>query len=129
MALHWKLVVDCADPHLLADFWAEALGYVVEDPGTLVTQLLEGGMLPPSETREHRGSQRFRTLAAVRHPDDEFDEVSGAGSGRRILFQQVPEQKQGKNRLHIDVHAEDGDADALADRLAGAGAERVELVD
>lgn len=32
MAIHWTLGCDAEDPHLLADFWARALGYVSE-PG------------------------------------------------------------------------------------------------
>ena len=32
MATHWTLGCDAANPHLLADFWARALGYVPE-PG------------------------------------------------------------------------------------------------
>jgi len=32
MAVHWTLGADANDPHLLADFWAHALGYVHE-PG------------------------------------------------------------------------------------------------
>lgn len=32
MATHWTLGCDAEDPHLLADFWATALGYVSE-PG------------------------------------------------------------------------------------------------
>jgi hypothetical protein len=32
MATHWTLGCDAADPHLLATFWAQALGYVLE-PG------------------------------------------------------------------------------------------------
>ncbi len=32
MALHWTLGCDAADPHRLAGFWAQALGYVLE-PG------------------------------------------------------------------------------------------------
>ncbi len=32
MATHWTLGCDAADPHLLARFWAHALGYVPE-PG------------------------------------------------------------------------------------------------
>ncbi len=31
MTLNWKVVIDCADPHAQAAFWAAALGYVVED--------------------------------------------------------------------------------------------------
>jgi len=129
MALHWKLVIDCRDPHALADFWAAALDYEVEDPSALVAGLLEAGQVPEAATVTHRGTPRFRGLAAVRHPDDPFDELSGTGRGRRILFQAVPEEKRGKNRLHLDVHAGDGDTDALAERLEGLGASRVEFVD
>ncbi|MBN9613188.1 MAG: glyoxalase/bleomycin resistance/dioxygenase family protein [Actinobacteria bacterium] len=130
MALHWKLVIDCQDAHALADFWAAALEYEVEDPGALVTQLLDAGQLPEAATVEHGGSRRFRGLAAIRHPEDPFDDFSGTGRGRRILFQEVPEKKQGKNRLHIDVHhGLGGDIDVLADRLAGLGAHRVERID
>lgn len=32
MAIHWTLGCDANDPHLLASFWAQALGYVAE-PG------------------------------------------------------------------------------------------------
>lgn len=129
MALHWKLVVDSTDPHALADFWAAALDYRVEDPGALVSELLDGGVLPVSETVTHLGTRRFATLAAVRHPDDPFDAHTGAGLGHRILFQRVPEQKQGKNRLHLDVHDGSGDPDALATRLEAFGATRIEFID
>ena len=32
MAIHWTLGCDANDPHRLADFWAQALGYIKE-PG------------------------------------------------------------------------------------------------
>lgn len=129
MALHWKLVIDCRDAHALADFWAAALEYAVEDPGALVDHLLAAGQLPEAATVQHGGSRRFRGLAAIRHPEDPFDELSGTGRGRRILFQEVPEEKRAKNRLHLDVHGGDGDIDALAERLESLGAQRVERVD
>ena len=31
MALDFQLVIDCAEPHTLADWWADALGWEVED--------------------------------------------------------------------------------------------------
>jgi hypothetical protein len=129
MALHWKLVVDSRDATVLADFWAAALGYVVEDPSALVERLRAGGQLPAKAVREHHGRATFRGFAAVRHPDDPFDEVSGIGQGRRILFQDVPEPKAGKNRLHLDVHAEPGGRDALVARLESLGATRVSELD
>lgn len=129
MALQWKIVVDCADAPRLAEFWAAALEHVVEDPTRLVDQLLEAGRLPAEEVREHRGRRTFRGYAAVRHPDDPFDEVSGIGHGRRVLFQEVPEPKTVKNRLHIDVHGEPGGLDALVARLEALGATRVREVE
>lgn len=129
MALHWKLVVDSRNAPAIADFWAAALGYEVEDPGTLIDQLLAGGQLPEAAVIEHRDRKNFRGFAAIRHPDDPFDEVSGIGRGRRILFQDVPEGKSVKNRLHIDVHAGEEGLDALVTRLESLGARRVQELD
>ncbi|URN14773.1 MULTISPECIES: VOC family protein [Streptomyces] len=129
MALSWKLVVDSADAPALADFWAAALGYEVEDPAPLIERLLAAGRIGEEALAEHRGRRIFRGYAAIRHPDDPYDEVSGVGRGRRVLFQDVPEAKAGKNRLHIDVHGEPGGLDALVARLEGLGAVRVREVD
>ncbi len=128
MTLGWKLVIDSGNAPALADFWAEALGYVVEDPGTLIEQLLAAGHLPEQAVTEHNGRKLFRGYAGVRHPDDPFDENSGVGHGRRLLFQDVPEPKSGKNRLHIDVHAEPGDLEKEVARLEQLGATRVSEV-
>ncbi|MFJ5839945.1 VOC family protein [Streptomyces shenzhenensis] len=120
--LHWKLVVDAADPHAQADFWAAALHYEVEDNSALVERLLGLGALPGAATVEHHGRPAFRDLIAVRHPDDPYDQDSGTGLGRRLLFQRVPEPKAGKNRLHIDVHAPAGGRDDEVGRLERLGA-------
>ncbi|MET9011275.1 VOC family protein [Streptomyces olivaceoviridis] len=103
--LHWKLVVDAADPHAQADFWAAALHYTPEDNSALVERLLSLGALSGEGTVEYHGRAAFRDLIAVRHPDDPYDPETGTGLGRRLLFQRVPEPKTGKNRLHLDVHA------------------------
>jgi len=125
MALGWKLVIDSSNAQAIADFWGAALEYEVEDPSALVDQLLAAGHLPAEAVVEHRGRKNFRGFAAVRHPDDPFDETSGIGKGRRLLFQDVPEGKTVKNRLHIDVHSEPGGLDELVARLEGLGATRV----
>ncbi|MFH8344963.1 VOC family protein [Streptomyces sp. NPDC018045] len=129
MALTWKLVIDSTNAPALADFWAAALEYEVEDPSALVEQLLAAGHLGEEAVAEHRGRKTFRGYAAVRHPEDPFDATSGVGRGRRLLFQDVPEGKAGKNRLHIDIHSEPGGLDALVDRLEELGATRVRQVD
>jgi hypothetical protein len=129
MALNWKLVIDSRNAPVIADFWAAALEYEVEDPSALIEQLLAAGQLSPEAVVEHRGHKRFRGLAGIRHPEDPFDPASGVGKGRRLLFQDVPEPKSGKNRLHIDVHSEPGGLDKLVARLEELGATRVREVD
>jgi len=129
MALSWKLVVDSTNAPAIADFWAAALGYEVEDPSALIEQLLAAGHIDAQAVVEHRDRKTFRGYAAIRHPDDPFDQTSGVGRGRRLLFQNVPESKSGKNRLHVDVHSEPGGLDQLVARLEGLGATRVHEVD
>ncbi|NGO42772.1 VOC family protein [Streptomyces ureilyticus] len=120
--LHWKLVIDAADPHAQADFWAAALRYEVEDNSALIERLLGFGAVPPDLTVESHGRKAWRDLIAVRHPEDPYDKESGTGLGRRLLFQRVPEPKTIKNRLHIDVHAEPGQREAEVARLTDLGA-------
>jgi hypothetical protein len=129
MPLTWKLVIDSTHAVTLADFWAEALGYEVEDPSALIGRLLDAGRIGDEAVTEHNGRKLFRGYSAIRHPDDPFDDVSGIGRGRRLLFQDVPEAKQVKNRLHIDIHSDDGDLEALTTRLENLGATRVSEVD
>ncbi|MEE1791009.1 VOC family protein [Streptomyces sp. BE308] len=129
MTLHWKLVIDSADPHAQAGFWAEALGYLVEDNSALVEQLLAAGAVPETITVHAHGRRAWRDLAAARHPDDPYEELSGTGQGRRLLFQRVPEPKTVKNRLHIDVHAAPGQRDAEVARLRELGASLLRTVE
>ena len=42
--------------------------------------------------------------------EGQFIVLSPTASGMRISFQRVPETKQGKNRLHLDLDVEDLDA-------------------
>ncbi|MGI5511313.1 VOC family protein [Streptomyces sp. CA-106131] len=41
--MDWKLVVDTHNAPALADFWAAALGYEVEDNSALIERLLAAG--------------------------------------------------------------------------------------
>lgn len=128
MALNWKLVIDTRDAPALADSWAAALEYEVEDPSALIDHLLAAGHISEDAVTEHRGRRIFRGYAAIRHPEDQFDKTSGIGRGRRLLFQDVPEGKTVKNRLHIDVHGEPGGIDELVARLETLGATRLREV-
>jgi hypothetical protein len=120
--VHWKVVIDAGNPHAQADFWAAALHYEVEDNNALIQRLLELGALPREATIEYHARLAFRDLIAVRHPEDPYEEESGMGLGRRLLFQRVPEAKTVKNRLHLDLHPGEGRRTAEVERLRGLGA-------
>ncbi|MFI0968303.1 VOC family protein [Streptomyces sp. NPDC021080] len=120
--VHWKLVIDSADPHAQADFWSAALGYTVEDNSAFVERLLRLGALPAEATVDFHGRLAFRDLIAVRHPEDPYDEERGTGLGRRLLFQRVPEPKTAKNRLHLDLHPGEGRRAEEVGRLTSLGA-------
>lgn len=129
MALDWKLVVDCADPLSVARFWAQALGYEVEDNSVLIDRLLGLGAIGEADFLEVDGHRAWRGAAAVRHPQDPVDPATGTGLGRRLFFQAVPEPKQCKNRLHVDLHAGPDRRDAEVQRLQGLGATVLRVVD
>jgi catechol 2,3-dioxygenase-like lactoylglutathione lyase family enzyme len=119
MARDVQITFDAADPAALAAFWADALGYRIQDPPPGFEswdQALEAMGVPP---------ERRNDASAVVDPD---------GAGPRLFFQRVPEGKQAKNRVHVDVRAApglDGDArmaalEAEAERLVARGATRLE---
>jgi catechol 2,3-dioxygenase-like lactoylglutathione lyase family enzyme len=118
MARDVQFTFDCADPARLAEFWAQALGYQVQGPPPgfeTWTQALEAFGVPP---------ERHNDASAV---------VDLEGAGPRVFFQRVPEGKQVKNRVHLDVRAAPGLAgearmaalDAEAERLETHGATRL----
>lgn len=88
-----QVTIDCARPGDLAAFWAEALGYVLQPPPE-----------PFSSWEE--------ALTAWGVPESEHDSrsavVDPSGAGPRIFFQRVPEGRQVKNRVHLDVRAAPG---------------------
>jgi hypothetical protein len=118
----FKVVVDCADPHRMAAFWSEALGYVVEDNGPLIRRLLDAGRIGEGDVERAGDGYRFARAAAVRNPEDAFDDATGIGRGGRILFQAVPEPKTVKNRVHLDLHVGPDRRDAEVARLTALGA-------
>jgi Glyoxalase-like domain len=117
MAYDFQVVVDSARPHDQADWWAETLGWEVEPSDeAFIRSMIAQGYATEAQTMTHRGVLVWTSGAAIRHP-------GGPGSGRsRVLFQQVPEGKTVKNRLHLDVRTRDEDTDAVVDRLTARGA-------
>jgi len=117
MAYDFQVVVDAADPHAQADWWAETLGWDVEpsDPA-FIRRMIAEGYATDDDTKTHHGQLVWKEGAAINAP-------GGAASGRpRILFQLVPEAKVGKNRLHLDVRVGEDQAEAELARLTGRGA-------
>lgn len=126
MALGIQIVYDCADPDRLANFYAAALGYKLQDPP-------EG--FPTWEA----------FLASIGVPEEEWNDgsaiVDPEGKGPRIYFQRMDTPKPAKNRLHLDLNASGGRKvpleerrrriDAEVDRLLalGLGATRLRAIE
>jgi hypothetical protein len=122
-----QIVLDAADPHAQATFWAAALGWQVErDPG-FVQQMLDRGIATPDDVVEVDGQLAWRTAEALRHPD--HDRIRELGGAARLLFQVVPEAKTVKNRMHVDVNVGRDSIDATVARLEGLGARVLRKVD
>lgn len=89
MTARIQVTFDAASPPELGRFWAEVLGYVEDSPPA------------PFSTWEE-------CLDAMGVPLEERDSayavVDPEGVGPRLWFQKVPEQKAGKNRVHLDVN-------------------------
>ncbi len=114
MAYTFQVTVDCSDPHTLADWWAEALGWQVEPSDeAFIRKMVDAGHASDSDTKTHRGVLVWREGQAINHPD---------GSAPRMLFQLVPESKTVKNRMHVDVRVGEENIEREIGRLAAAGA-------
>ncbi|WP_328298424.1 VOC family protein [Streptomyces sp. NBC_00435] len=124
-----QVTIDCTDPRAMVVFWAEALEYVPE---------------PAPD-----GHATWRAYwAAMGVPEEELPEgvgelpesiVDPAGQGPRVWFQQVPEPKTGKNRVHLDLKVSGGRGvpmdvrtrrvDDKVERLVAAGARVLRVLD
>jgi len=115
-----QVAVDCAEPYRLAEFWAEVLRYEVAEP-------------PDG----HESWKAFSAAEASRHGEGWCCIVDPERTGPRVLFHSVPEPKQVKNRVHLDVWVDQPDAAveratlirAEADRLLALGATHVRTRD
>ena len=117
-----QITVDCADPDLLCAFWSRVLGYQIQGPPqgfeNWTEYWLEQG-IPADELGHDIGNDRISDPAGV---------------GPAFWFQQVPEPKTVKNRIHLDISASGGApmplpvrrqrVDAEVERLLGLGASR-----
>lgn len=117
MSHGFQITYDANDPTRLADFWALALGYVIQ---------------PPPD-----GFESWDDWAtAMEIPQENWNDaralVDPDGEGPRVFFQRVPEGKTAKNRVHLDVNVGGGHeappgerkqrVDGAVERLVAAGA-------
>ena len=114
-----QVTFDCADPAALAAFWAQVLGYKLQDP--------PGGYASWEEALEAMG-------VPVEQRNDASALLDPEGRRARLFFQRVPEGKQAKNRVHLDVRVGPGLSgdermaalEAEAERLVPHGATRLQ---
>ncbi|MFF7450402.1 MULTISPECIES: VOC family protein [unclassified Streptomyces] len=92
-----ELVIDAADPELLAAFWSGVLGYVEVE-------------------RESDGS------IAIGPPGTGF-----GGPLPTLVLSPTTDPRPAKLRLHLDVSATDRDQDAELERLLALGARRADV--
>ncbi|MFH8575334.1 VOC family protein [Streptomyces zaomyceticus] len=126
MSRQFQVTFDAHDPQALASFWRDALGYV--HPGPPGVDLPEGA--DPLAAWDD-------FLARIGVPEEERTTRSALedpeGTGPRVFFQQVPEDKVAKNRVHLDVRAApglEGDErmaalEAECERLVALGGKRL----
>jgi Glyoxalase-like domain len=121
-----QITFDAHDPRALSIFWKEVIGYVHPGPP---------GVDLPADADPLAAWDEF--LAASGVPEDQRNSASALedpdGAGPRVFFQQVPEGKVAKNRVHLDVRTatdlrgeERMEAlEAEAARLLALGASRI----
>ena len=114
MAFDVQVTIDSTEPHGLADWWAEALGWQVEaQDEAFIRRMIAEGHATEDQTVRHNGALVWKSATAINSPEP----------GRpRMLFQSVPEAKTVKNRLHLDVRVGADGREAEVARLLGLGA-------
>lgn len=91
-----QITFDAHDPRALSAFWAEVLGYLHPAPPGVELEPGSDGQAAWDEFLVSSGvpEELHNSASALEDPD---------GAGPRIFFQQVPEGKTAKNRVHLDV--------------------------
>jgi Glyoxalase-like domain len=121
-----QVTFDARDPRALSSFWREVLGYVHPSPP---------GVDLPAGADPLAAWDDFLARAGV--PEEQRNSASAiedpGGQGPRLFFQQVPEGKVAKNRVHLDVRSAPGlqgdermaALEAECERLVALGATRL----
>jgi hypothetical protein len=126
MSRHVQVTFDAHDPRALSTFWRDAVGYVHPAPPGMQLPAGADVLAAWDDFLERVGvpAEQRNSSSAIEDPD---------GQGPRIFFQQVPEDKVAKNRVHLDVRAAPGlqgdermtALEAECTRLVALGAERL----
>jgi len=114
MAYTFQVTIDSADPHPLADWWAETLGWEREPSNEeFIRSMIAQGHASETDTMQHNGELVWTAGAAITHP---------TGGAPRVLFQLVPVAKTVKNRVHLDLRVGPDEAAEQVERLTARGA-------
>jgi hypothetical protein len=117
MAYSLQIVVDCHNPHVLADWWAETMGWVPEPSDEdFIRSMVAKGFATEDQTLVHNGVLVWKDGQAI---------TVGADATQvqpRILFQRSEDNKAGKNRIHWDVRLGGDDKAAVREKLEARGA-------
>jgi Glyoxalase-like domain len=116
VAYEFQVTVDCADPHTLAGWWAQTLGWRVEPQDEdFIRRMVSEGHASDGDTTLRDGKLVWKVGSAICHPE-------GTKRAPRMLFQLVPEAKAVKNRLHVDLRIGGDDVDQVVASLVARGA-------
>jgi hypothetical protein len=92
-----EIAIDASNPHSLAQFWCDVLGWVVTDADDDEVEVRPAG-------------------------SDSKSSIIPS-----LMFVRVPEAKSVKNRVHLDVNSYDTDQATELERLLGLGATYVDV--
>lgn len=117
MSYSLQIVVDCLNPHSLADWWAETMGWQREPSDeAFIRSMVEKGFAREDETLIHNGVLVWATGAAI------LPSPAANAGQPRILFQTADGAKSAKNRIHWDVRLGSENKEAVRARLEARGA-------
>jgi Glyoxalase-like domain len=94
MTVKFQMVIDCADNERMARFWAAALNYQLEPP--------------PAGFADWDAYWRDVGVGEEDLGIGDDSIIDPDGHGPRIWFQRVPERKNIKNRIHLDIGVSGG---------------------
>ncbi|WP_415975455.1 VOC family protein [Rhodococcus sp. 077-4] len=114
MGYRFQVVVDSANPHALAKWWAHTLGWQTEPSNEdFIREMVAAGHAREEDTTTFEGVLVWQAGAAIVDPE--------SPGTPRVLFQSVPEPKSVKNRLHLDIRVGD-ERETVVSQLEERGA-------